>query len=119
MVYLLCQQSKKRKQKLILKVLQLYATGNSYLTISEKVGISTWSIQRILSMINQDASQELKTLVTSELGLQVKASIVLLRGVIKTCEQIIQTTKNESIKMGALHLQVDCLSKINLLYADS
>jgi hypothetical protein len=96
----------------------MYATGHSYLTISDKVGISTWQVQRILSMINHDARLELMNM-TQEIPLQFKSSIVLLRRVISVADQIQQTSKLESIKIGALHLMVDCNNQINNLLADS
>jgi hypothetical protein len=118
MVYLLSLSQKRRKQKLILQVLQLYSTGHSYLTISDKLGTSTWVIQRILAQINHDAALELKTM-TQEIPIQFKASITLLRSVIRTCDEIRNTSGIQSIKLGCLNLQVHCLQQINLLYADS
>lgn len=69
-------------------------------------------------MINHDAALELKTM-TQEIPLQFKASLTLLRRVISVADQIQQTSKLESIKLGALNLMVDCNQQINLLLADS
>jgi len=76
-------------------------------------------VARVLQDFNQESKTELSQYVVSQIPLQFKDSITLLRRVISVADQIQQTSKLESIKLGALDLMVSCNQQINLLYADS
>lgn len=109
----------KHKRWQYLHILELYSQGMSAVRISEKLQCSREFVTKALKDINSEVKSELPTMIINEVPLQFKASLLLLRGVVETCQTITKECHEERVRLQSLSLMRACLEDINKLMADS
>src|SRR2546428_9416062 len=101
-----------RDQFLYLRVLKLYSNGYDYEAISQKVGVSSWRVQRMLQELNQRSRGELGSILTTELALHYKASVTLLKSIQAKCSEIVESQKDPRVVLQALTLSRDSMKDL-------
>lgn len=101
-------------------ILQDYSNGLSYRKIGERQGLSKDKVMDILRLINLQTADELRDIIISEIPLQWRSSLILLRSISDKAHQIASdpTTRKEVV-LQALQLQLKCMSESNSLLTDS
>jgi hypothetical protein len=101
-------------------ILQDYSSGLSYRKIAVRQGLSKDKVMDILRLINDSTAEEMRDVIMSEIPLQWRSSLILLRNIGEQAHQIAtdDSTRKEVV-LQALKLQMDCMREVNSLLTDS
>ena len=101
-------------------ILSDYSSGLSYRRIAARQGIGKDVVYRLLRKINSQTIDEMRDIILTEIPLQWRSSLVLLRSISETAHDISSDTNiRHEVRLQACKLQMDCMKESNSLMTDS